>query len=151
MARRTDRVAWGLVAVLVATGTALLAAGVNPVWVGTVVAIGERHFLIGSLLAGLTAGGPVGLFYTAYQLWKSPPEARPFLRVPPDERKTYYRTAMEAIVMARSGQVAKGYTHMLTALHRVETLRENDEPWVDGLTRQYEKALNHYVTRHGTG
>jgi hypothetical protein len=73
------------------------------------------------------------------------------VKVPPEERKLYFQTVVEAIALARAGRADEGYALLLSARRRLLTLAQGDEPWVEEVARWYQQALNRYVSRHGLG
>jgi hypothetical protein len=144
---KTRALALGLAVI----GVALLAAGLDPRWGRALVGLSDKQLLVASLLVGFTAGLSLALLQAAYRLWRLPPGMHPFTGVPPSEYKTWRRRSMQAIMMARAGRVGEGHALLLTALRRVEALSASGEPWVDESIRLYQKTLERYVSRHGTG
>ena len=76
---------------------------------------------------------------------------RPAVKVPPHERKIYFQTVTQAIVMARAGKSDQGYAHLLAARRRCLTQVNSDEPWVEEVAHWYQQALDRFVSRHGMG
>jgi hypothetical protein len=113
----------------------------------------DLNFVLALVLVVVVAIGAAGL---AMSLFMQGPSsliglARSAVKVPPGERKIYFQTVMEAIVMARAGQVNEGYAHLLGARRRLLTLPNSDEPWVEEVANWYQQALDRYVSRHGMG
>jgi hypothetical protein len=50
-------------------------------------------------------------------------------RLPEHELTTFLVTIMEAVDLARDGDVAAGYEALLAGLHRAEQVRDDGKPW----------------------
>lgn len=69
--------------------------------------------------------------------------------LPDTELATYLDTIDTAVLLARHGEVMKGFSCLCEGLECARDAAADGEPWGPALVRQYEEARDRYVERYG--
>jgi hypothetical protein len=71
--------------------------------------------------------------------------------LPDHELDTFLTTVTDAVDLARTGDVADGYTALLAGLHRAKEIAAEGEPWGQEWVTRYRKALENFAREWRVG
>jgi hypothetical protein len=69
--------------------------------------------------------------------------------IPQQELNDLDTAVDEAVGLAAEGELAAGYTRLLTGLHHAQELRHIGAPWARALIRHYQQAIRVYIESLG--